>query len=460
MKKFISVLLVVLFPICFSSCDDDWFDAKPSQNLAVLETLKDIQLLLDNTENFNWYNYPAMGEEATPDSYLNDDDYAGLTQADRNTYIWASGENFYEGTPVDDWDLAYTAISYANIALDQLDKIDVNSTNREEWEKLRGTALFHRAITFFNVAQVFAKPYVESTASSDLGIIMRLTANVNDPSERVTVKQTYDKILSDLEEAAELLPEKQELINRPSKHAVYGLLARVYLSMGKYPEALQWADEALAISNTLMDFNDPQYQFGPYPTYNPETIFFSMMVYSPISPMLGGIGSVDPNLLALYTLNDRRLTAFFADFGKIMFLGNYAGDFGYVFHFSGLATDEMFLIRAECLARAGQTALAMEAVNALYEKRWNTDTGAFVPYTAATADEALSIVLLERRKELCFRGLTWSDLRRLNQDPDLAVTLERVVNGVTYTLPPNNERYVYPIPDNEIRLSGVPQNHR
>jgi hypothetical protein len=56
--------------------------------------------------------------------------------------------------------------------------------------------------------------------------------------------------------------------------------------------------------------------------------------------------------------------------------------------------------------------------------------------------------------------LRWIDLRRLNTDSRYAVTLTRNLNNQIYTLPPNDQRYVLPIPDLEIKLSGIEQNPR
>ena len=134
--------------------------------------------------------------------------------------------------------------------------------------------------------------------------------------------------------------------------------------------------------------------------------------------------------------------------------GSYAGNF---FPFGGLATDELYLIRAECAARAGDSNSAMADINTLLSARWRR--GAFPGYTVGSAQEALDTVLLERRKELAFRGLRWTDLRRMNAE-GANITLTRNLNGTLYTLAPNSPLYVLPIPPDVISLSAIAQNVR
>lgn len=82
----------------------------------------------------------------------------------------------------------------------------------------------------------------------------------------------------------------------------------------------------------------------------------------------------------------------------------------------------------------------------------------FIPYTASTASDALNTILLERRKELLMRGIRWSDLRRLNKEPQFAKTLIRIEDGQTYSLQPGGLRYIFPIPLLVIQMTGIPQN--
>ncbi|WP_411274200.1 hypothetical protein [Daejeonella sp.] len=63
-------------------------------------------------------------------------------------------------------------------------------------------------------------------------------------------------------------------------------------------------------------------------------------------------------------------------------------------------------------------------------------------------------------KELLFRGTRWTDLRLLNPNSQFAVTLNRTINNQQAMLQANDKRFVLPIPDVEVQLSGIEQNER
>lgn len=168
---------------------------------------------------------------------------------------------------------------------------------------------------------------------------------------------------------------------------------------------------------------------------------------------------VHPDLYNSYATTDRRRSVFFR---QDRYRGNYDGSNGNAQSnnlFMGLATDELYLIRAECYAQAGNTALAMADLNSLMAKRV---VPPYVNRTATSANDALVQILAERRKELIFRTIRWTDLRRLNQDPQFAVTLRRDQNTIPYTpLQPNDLRYTFLIPTREvINVTGMAQNPR
>jgi tetratricopeptide (TPR) repeat protein len=278
---------------------------------------------------------------------------------------------------------------------------------------------------------------------------------------RSTVKETYDQIISDLKTAAELLPDKVLFPTRPNKAAAYGALARTYLSMRDYANAAQYADSCLKRYSVLIDFNSLiPVPSPPFKRFNSETIFYNHAFGN--SALSNTRAKIDSNLISSYDVNDLRKTVYFQPntgtlSGTYGFRGSYDGEYLIYSTFDGITTDEVLLIRAESLARLGNKDAALADLNALLSKRYKN--GTFVQITATDAVDAKNKILAERRKELVYRGLRWSDIKRLNLE-GANITLTRIVNGSTYTLPPNDLRTVMLIPLEVISLSGMTQNPR
>ncbi len=460
MKYWVYSLLLFISQLYITGCRKQWLDAKSDRSQVIPSTLSDLQAILDHDVNMNGSitsgggTTPSLGEMACDDYYLPYSIYVTRPEIERNTYIWA--KEVYGGAPVNDWNFVYRSVFQANVVLDAVNKIEKNNSNAEAWNNCKGSALFFRAIGFFNIAQVFAVPYDKTTADTDLGIPLRLDASVTTVSYRSTQKETYQRIIEDLETALPLLPDQPNFRTRPSKAAAYALLARVYLVMGEYSNALLSSEKCLAIQSDLMDYNTLNGSIAfPFPLFNNEVIFYNRLISYTIlnTPRW----KVDSLLYQSYHNNDRRKSLFFKTEtdGTFTFRGDYTGA---AIHFGGLATDEVYLIKAECLARLGQLSESLGVINHLLQHRYMT--GAFPPYGTSDENNALKIALDERRKELVLRGLRWADLRRLNKEPAFAITITRVLDGVEYSLPPGHSRYAFAIPDEVITLTGMQQNER
>jgi len=438
----------------FSSCKKDWLNAKPNESLVVPTSVANYQALLDNEAVMNT-RQPGLQEVSADDFYLSYASYQGISLAEMSAYLWADTKGFYGGQASADWLYAYARILNENVTLDGISSLKSDAASQAAYNNVKGSALFYRSLDFFNLAQEFCKDYSGTTANTDLGLPLRTSSNVNLIVNRSSVQQTYDQIINDLLKATPMLPVKPLYPTRPSKPAAYGLLARIYLSQENYSKALLYADSCLQLYPTLLDFNTLKTAAAnPIARFNKEVIFH----YT-----LSGYASfrttrliVDPILYSSYTSNDLRKSIYFLTVsGNISYKGSYDGDLVF---FGGLATDEMYLIRAECYARAGNTTNAMNDLSTLLQTRWKS--GTYTAMTAGSPDAALSLILNERRKELCFRGLRWTDLRRLNNDSRFQTTIVRNLNGQTYTLLPNSPKYVLPIDDIEILLGGLQQNPR
>jgi starch-binding outer membrane protein, SusD/RagB family len=455
MKSAIIKSLLFFTVWVFTSCSKSKFlDAKPKTSINVPSTLTDFQALMDNYNTIN--QSPGLGDISADNYFLDYGSWQSIDVIGRNCYTWAKDPYGGIGN-IQDWDLPYQQVLVANIVLEGLASVSRNDDSLH-YDFIKGSAYFIRGKAFFDLLQCFAPPFDSATASADPGIPLKLSSNVNDMEIRSSVKDSYEQLLGDLKNARTFLHPiaPSANINRPNQPAAMALLSRVFLSMRNYAAAGAYADSCLQLYSTLMDYNSlDSNSYLPFARTNAETMFqcFQNSLYE----IDGGDGyaQVDSVLYGSYEATDMRRSLFYYTAGGGHFLkATYNGTFAL---FSGLATNEMFLNRAECNARLGNIPACLHDLDALLSKRYLT--GTYTPKSAATADQALALVLTERRKELPFSGVRWSDLRRLNKE-GANIMLQRMLNGQTYSLPPNSDLYVLPIPSNEVEGSGITQNPR
>lgn len=458
-KSVVPIILLVFFSQCKKQ--NEWLEKKANNNDVILSTLDDYQALLDNESVLNM-RYPGLGIVGADNYYTTFEIWQSLsTEVERNAYLWLP--DVFAGSVVNDWDSPYRMVALCNIVLEGMhDKIVYNADLAKK-QHLQGSALFYRAYAFYNLLQLFASPYSSETINgSTPGIPIKNSADVNERVGRSSLAASYKQVIDDLNSATKLLPEQAVHQTRPSGLASKALLARLYLAMADYDNALKYADEVLRIYDHLLDFNSmSQNAAFPIPGYpnNLEVLFYAETELYGITNFRTSRAIVDTVLYESYAASDLRKNIFFSNpdaLGRVFFKGQYTGKANF---FGGIAVNELYLIRAEASARLGDSENALVDLNSLRTKRWRKE--AFEELKASDMENLLSSILEERRKELPFTGLLrWEDLRRLNRESRFQQTLKRNLNGSTYSLPPNDNRYVYPIPEREMRLNAMEQNPR
>jgi len=453
--RYTYTILALLLLSCNKS---NFLNEKPGTDINTPTKLSDFRNILDNTEVMNYTG--GLAQLASDDYEVTYANWQGASSTQRNSYTWQ--KSLYNGDlAIKDWNDLYREVFYANVVLEGLASSGFADTAGAA--ELRGWALFARSYAFYDLTRNFCPAYNSSTTATDLGIPLRLSSNIDYLQKRGSLQESFDRILVDLKESAALLPASRPSanLNRPWKAAAFALLARVYLDMRDYSQTEYYADECLKLYNTLIDYNAVSKSSAtPFSTTNDELIYNSTQVtdYTFTVTSTSSRGMISPALINLYGTGDLRLNVYFSKSAD----GIYRKKRGYngsgLYHFTGLATDELYLIKAECLARRGEAQSSMDVLNDLLIKRYQ-NTSPYVPLTAASGEEALNKVLAERRKELVWRGLRWHDLKRLNRE-GRNISLSRSLNGNTYTLAPDGPRWVFPIPDDEIALSGIQQNDR
>lgn len=446
---------------------NDFLDIKPKGE-KIPTTVSDYETLL---------NYESVQKVSdTYPAYLTDDVFLpdvaegtatpGLNSVDqsiRNLYLFKK-EVFGDAQDDGFWFASYNRIYYYNTVIDNI----MNADGSDEQQKLsiRAEALISRALEYLYLVNGYAKYYDVRTAESDPGVPLILDEDISRKNlVRASVKDVYAQIQSDLQTALPNLPmQAKGNAFRASKAAGYGVLAKMYLYMGNYAEALKAANEVLEINNSLLDLKKyavvkPQSSIGrtnvPQDIDNPENIYikFAPYVYGLSSKVFGS-----DELISLFSEDDMRLQVYFTKNFRNIPTDKYVWA-PYLRANLAVSSPEIYLIAAECEAREGSIERAIALINKLRDNRIKNNTD----IVATDRNDALQKVLEERRRELAMSGMVrYIDLKRLNQESQFAKTVTHVTSEGTFSLEPNSPLYVLPIPAKVMRFNknSMKQNER
>lgn len=446
MEQKTKLLVYTFFMLLFVGCDD-YLDVEP-KGLLIPNTIEDYELLLNsdqivttNDENVLFYSADDFFDIESPSFPL-----LPIGSPELAAFTWADVIYTEDQEPLL-WSESYNNIFTYNLIVDEIDDAIGDDDNLKA--SIKAEALTGRAYEYLLLVNAFAKHYDTNTAATDPGVPLVTLPDVNAAlSGRVSVAETYDLIIGDLTTALDGLPTRNINNFRATKAAAYGLLARTYLFQGNYVEALEQAQNALDEKNFLANYTsvvatDPG-PFGQFPARRQmEPLFVQEQVYQRFyQASAGHNGFPAPEVLALFGAGDLRKLTTMSDFN-----GFFPSLFWNTFPLNAnqaIAVPEMYLIRAECNARLGNLQDALDDINLI--RRHRILPASYEAIVSSDADEVLQEVLKERRRELLPSGLRWFDLKRLNKEPALSRTITHSVDGTVYTLEPNSDNYVLPIP--------------
>ena len=165
-------------------------------------------------------------------------------------YTWlASSGATARSSPAMNWTLFYAVIENCNGAINAELPFDTEGA-----ASFLGEVKTIRALSYFNLVQMFCVPYTRDNGASP-GVPLY---EVSDPSKlkgRGTVAEVYELIERDLTDAIAALGTP-ETLGRIGKVFAQGLMGRVKLTMGKYDEALPFINAAIAAAPPLSSATD------------------------------------------------------------------------------------------------------------------------------------------------------------------------------------------------------------
>ena len=464
--KNVTTILAICVVVMLTGCND-YLDIKPKGE-KIPTTVSDYETLM---------NYESVQKVSdTYPAYLTDDVFLpdvaegtatpGLNSVDqsiRNLYLFKK-EVFGDAQDDGFWFASYNRIYYYNTVIDNI--MNADGSDKQQKLSIRAEALISRALEYLYLVNGYAKYYDVRTADSDPGVPLILDEDISKKNlVRASVKDVYAQIQSDLQTALPNLPmQAKGNAFRASKAAGYGVLAKMYLYMGNYAEALKAANAVLEMNNSLLDLKKyavvkAQSSIGrtnvPQDIDNPENIYikFAPYVYGLSSKVFGS-----DELISLFSEDDMRLQVYFTKNFRNIPTDKYVWA-PYLRANLAVSSPEIYLIAAECEAREGSIERAIALINKLRDNRIKNNTD----IVATDRNDALQKVLEERRRELAMSGMVrYIDLKRLNQESQFAKTVTHVTGEGTFSLEPNSPLYVLPIPAKVMRFNknSMKQNER
>lgn len=451
MKKFSLYIIYCCLPLVFAACGD--FLEEKSQNLAYVENVVDLDEILigegywsvytgtytvDTTtcSSITWTQLTASMEKYFPYIHLMDDDvaeylYGAPPSTTEKNYLRMKGAHVHhwQADPLLDanneemedknWSKTWSRIAAMNSIIYQVEELRDGEEDQQLCDRVKGEALFLRAQYYFWMANLYGQPYCKTTASTDLCIPLKTTEEIEDKYfSRTTSEEVYEQMVTDLEEATRLLRGiEQSTKYRTNQTAAFVLLSRVHLYMENYEAAIACADSAIKNPEyELLDYNTRK-SGSPVYVNSPEVIFthgpnMMAILHAPKHEYQNYATTYtsSEDLLNCFAANDLRREAFFMErpapcdgFRCIktrLFEEN-------VSDFLAIRLPEAYLNKAEALALLHRDAETIATIQELRSKRFQ-DAGTI----SESGDALINFIRDERRRELCFEGHRWFDLRR------------------------------------------------
>ncbi len=450
-------------------------------SLAGIEETTIGNYVLMQRSGFNNYDVPmhdfaeSRGNNVTLQNW-------GPPSKETDAYFFRNSSSPTQGNSADFYRQSYQVIVSINTTLEgiaDLEKTSYASLTEAEKNRFRyakGENHFLRALLYFNLVRVYGKPYYQSPEQSP-GLVLKTSSDIKDIPERSTVQQTYDLILTDLAAASQLMKAPVAKNNGfASTPAAWALLSRVYLYMGGSVASPDTDANQLAIkyADSVISHTGGKYELLQGDAYvkmfasdefgengrangasNKEIIF--AYDNSTRGSSIGAMYHFDP----IYGVGATFLPS--SEFKSLLAAGDLRNNFiqlnpnsNFVettkylvmpeawltrapYIYSRLA--EMYLNRAEAYAKLGNTAQAKEDLKAVH-------TRAGLPAADVdnlAAQDVITAVLKERRIELAFEGHNSFDYFR-NGLPMTRTAAD--FNGAAFTIEPTDPKVVLDLPKN------------
>ncbi len=196
MKQLQYLLIIIVF-LPVAGCKK--FLAEEPLKQATIKTVAQLEALVDNATAFSNQNNSTAGY-STDDTEIPADLYKnnpGAFAMDYMKYYVFNTSDVINIALDQLWNAEYKKIYTANLVLTYIDQVTGDEATRE---RVRADAHFIRAYSYWLLANYYCAPYSEANLGS-LGLPLKKTTDYSESMKRATLRETYDFILADIQEA-------------------------------------------------------------------------------------------------------------------------------------------------------------------------------------------------------------------------------------------------------------------
>jgi len=450
--KISSILILFIVFIISQGCEKDALETKPTDSISSVDVFESaesaygvlISVYRDWREAdnlFAGFSYLQMVADAMGPDFQK--------RAQYEAQIAYSAFNPDGGSARYPWALLYKSINKINDLLANLDDV---SGSQEDIDRVRGEALAMRGFSYFELVKRYQHTYAIASNMPGVPIYTEPTTAESVGNPRSSVSDVYTQILSDLTQAVSLMSIDRKQKGYFNINVVYAVLARVYLTMEDWPNAITYAQSARAgyplmsaeeWQSGFMDISNPEWIWGQ--NNSAEENQGPGSPSAQMTPFATAQWAWTSNTLpSLYSATDIRgeLIVEQADgqdnnFKFLMADPLYSGDYPYI------RSAEMYLIEAEALAKSGNEP---DAQDALFAVQLRADPNAVK--STATGQALVDEILLEKRKEFWGEGVYFFDILR-NQMP----LIREAEHESPLSIPANSWEFILPIPEREFLIN-------
>lgn len=478
MKKLVAYILLLGGLLSSTSCSD-FTDIQP-KGKNLLTTTTQLEMLLNAEFDMASSDWQMMCGDMIY-SFENIPTLINRPQKTRTSIIltWDESQQDYmaELTSSDaNYSDMYGVIgTIANPILSRVDEAEGTEAVKNQ---LKCEAWTLRAYFHYLLVNKFAKAYNPATAAEDGGIpYMTEDDDITAMPEKKTVQVVYDSILADAQRAIDLdaLPATAVSRMRMNKACAYAVKAFALLSMQRFDEAEEAANQALALNSRVSDYNNMlttvtgSVTHGTYDAIlRPmleceEDIFYThrLEFYDAITPYAWDLFEDG------HACRDKMVTDWMQlDYTGGMALSMIGLDYTYTmdlssgWNFAGIKTTHMYLIVAEAEIHKGNYGAAMAALDKIRVNRIDPEVYQPLEGTVSTEADAIRRLKQTAHGENIYSLWNFINRKRWNQVSGWEETFTHDFNGQVFTLTPESSMWVFPFPSNVTNLNpNMTQNY-